>query len=199
MRGSSAARGWWVRRRPSRLVPVLLAGAAACAGNPAPSGWLAPAREAREDPYGAWVVLSREPAPQVAGELLAVERDSIYVLTPAGEVVAVSPFGVRRATVAFYDAQWGGLAAWTILGALSTASNGYFLVLTFPLWTVGGSLITGGQSRAPLRTLRRGDAWEAVRRYARFPQGLPPGLPRRLPPKPPRWHPERPPGVSGSA
>ncbi len=169
------------------LASVLAGGTLACAQNPAPSGWLAPARAAQADPYGAWIVVSRPGGgPDVGGEFLAVQRDSVFVLLADGEVRTVPLDSVLHALIAFYDAQWGGLAAWVMLGSLSTISNGAFLVFTFPLWIIGGSLATAGQSRAPLRRVDRAPTWDAVRMYARFPGGLPANLPRTLPPKPRR-------------
>jgi hypothetical protein len=165
------------------LIALAAWAACGCAGNPAPRGWLAPAREAQAEPFGAWIVLSHTRAQDLGGEFLAVDRDSVYLLSRAGEVLAFSVAGVREAKIAFYDAQWGALAAWTTVGALSTISNGAFLIFTFPLWTIGGPLITGGQSRAPIKTVDTAASWEAVRMYARFPAGLPENLPRKLPPK----------------
>jgi hypothetical protein len=169
------------------LASVLAGGTLACAQNPAPRGWLVPAREAQADPYGAWIVVSRlGGGPDVGGEFLAVQRDSVFVLLADGEVRTVPLDSVLHARIVFYDAQWGGLAIWTTLGSLSTISNGAFLVFTFPLWVIGGSLATAGQSHAPLHRVDRAGDLGLFRMYARFPGGLPANLPRTLPPKPRR-------------
>lgn len=157
----------------------------ACATNPAPRGWLAPAQEAQADPYGAWIVVSQSGGSS-SGEFLAVDRDSVFILAMNSQVVAVSRTRVVQADVWFYDAKWGGLAGWTALGAVSTISNGYLLILTLPAWTIGGTIATAAHSRAPRRRVVRPDGWEVVRQHARFPAGLPPGLPRTLRTKPPR-------------
>jgi hypothetical protein len=120
----------------------------------------------------------------VSGEFLAVERDSVFVLSPDSTVRTVPLDSVRHAKVAFYDAQWNQLAVWTILGSLSTISNGIVLVLTFPLWAVGGSIATAVQSRDAVRQVDNSLTFDAVRMYARFPGGLPENLPRTLPPTP---------------
>ena len=172
---------WW------RLAPVLASGAIACGRNPAPRGWLAPALEEQADPYGAWIVLSKLGSTfEVGGELLAIERDSVFVLPPDGTVRTVPRDSVRRAQIAFYDAQWDQLVAWTGVGAVSTLSNGVLLVFTLPLWAVGGSIATSMQSNHAIRRVDSASAWDAVRMYARFPGGLPENLPRILPPKAPR-------------
>ncbi len=164
---------------------------AACASNPAPRGWLAPATEATKDPYGAWVSIEHQAASkQVAlgGELIAVGRDSVFVLTPDGRFHAIAQADALRATVAYYDSQYGDLSKWTIAGSLSTVSHGFLLLASFPFWNLVGWTTTGAQSRAPLAHVREPrHAWSEVARYARFPQGLPAEmnrnalLPKQLP------------------
>jgi hypothetical protein len=160
----------------------------ACAGNPAPRGWLAPAQDALSDPYGAWVELELPSAGKQVpsgGELIAVAFDSVFVLTTDGEFHALARADVTRARVAYYSSQHGQLAAWTIIGSVATLSHGFFLVFSFPVWAIGGSVTTGGQSRAPLADVGENKhSWDAVTKYARFPQGLPSELDRgRLWPK----------------
>lgn len=168
------------------VASALACSALGCVQSPAPDGWLSPARQAQADPYGAWIVISRVGGgPVESGEFLAVDRDSVFVLSSTGEVRTVLRDSVLRAQIWFYDAEWGRLAAWTTVGSLSTISNGFVLILTLPAWIIGGSLATGSQSRAPLRQVDRADAWDAVRMYARFPAGLPANLPRTLAPKSP--------------
>lgn len=163
-----------------------------CVGNPAPAGWLAPATEMQADPYGAWIVVETRGRTSQQGEFLAVDRDTVYLLVSDGQVQAFPVYGIHRARIAYYDSQWGGLAAWTGLGALSTLSNGWFAGLTFPLWVIAGPITTGGQSRNPIETVERGESWTDVRRYARYPQGVPDEMPRRMDPKPERFRPRQP-------
>ena len=167
----------------------LVLGFAACTSNPAPKGWLAPAPEAVSDPFGAWVRIELAPAGNqtpLGGELIAVAVDSVFVLTPDARFHAIAQADVTWARVAHYDSQFGQLGTWTMLGSVTTLSHGWFLSLSLPVWTIWGSLTTGAQSRAPLEDVREGkNSWEAVGKYARFPQGLPPDVDRgRLQPKP---------------
>jgi hypothetical protein len=75
----------------------------------------------------------------------------------------------------FFHAARSGYATWTALGVMSTFSHGVFLVLTAPVWAGVGAYATSVYTRAPLvMTL----SVEALRPYARFPQGIPPGLDR---------------------
>ncbi len=170
------------RRGCGLLLALALVG---CASSPAPRGWLSPALEAQSDPYGAWIVVSRFGAEaSVAGEFLAVDRDSVFVLTPDSVIHRIPADSVRVADLAFYDARWGSLAAWTGIGAASTISNGFVLLLTLPTWVIGGSIATSLHSLDPLRRVERTGDWDAVRQFARFPRGMPADLPAVLPPKP---------------
>jgi hypothetical protein len=192
-----------MRTRASRTCLAALAlatGVGACARNPAPRRWLAPAREAQADPYGAWIVVRGEAiaadgradaraksVPVLAsGELLAVGEDSVFVLSAEGRVEAVARTEARTATIAWYDGQSGLTARWAAIGALSTLSHGFGLILSGPIWILTGTIAAGADSRAPLVTVKYRTEWVEARAYARFPAGLPSGLPRVLPVKPRR-------------
>ena len=163
---------------------TLVAGMAACAQNPAPIGWLSPAVAAQKDPYGAWIVVTTSDTSGESGEFLAVDKDSVFVLSLDSIVRAVPRASVREAKVAFYQAQLGSVILWSVLGTLSTVSNGVLLVFTAPTWIIGGTVASASESHAPIRTVARPEDWETVRMYARFPMGMPENLPRRLPTKP---------------
>ena len=167
------------------LVCCAVWGGAGCARNPAPAHWLPTADAAQYSAFGGWIVLeyaATNASLLPGGELIAVGRDSVFVLPPAGTVTAIPKAAIQRATVAAFDAQWGRLAVWTLVGSLSTLSHGVGLLISLPVWVIGGSLATASASRAPLLDA---EAWRDVQKFARFPQGLPPGLDRaRLRPKP---------------
>lgn len=168
------------------LVMALACSALACAHNPAPHNWLGPAEAEEADPYGAWIVISRigGDTSDVSGEFLGVDRDSVFVLTQDSLVRAVPTDSVRTAQIAFYDSQYGEVVAWSLLGSLSTLSNGAYLLFTFPMWAIDGMIASTNQSLAPIREVDDAAGWDAVRMYARFPGGIPDNLPRTLPPKP---------------
>ena len=178
----------------SRLLasaPVVVGALVLACAPYAPAGWLPTPEEARSDAYGGWARLEYRTgnAGAVAqGELLAVAPDSVFVLG-AGGFTALATARVTGVLVETYDPRAGGLSAWLLLGTLSTASNGFYLVLSAPLWLVLGGIGVGSavgaarvSSAAPTPA-----RWEALRAFARFPQGLPPGLDRTgLKPKTPR-------------
>jgi hypothetical protein len=163
---------------------------AACVSNPAPSGWLPPAEVAATDAFGGWITVDTAAQAQrgwfagsatrrteIAGELIAVHADSVFLLADS-TLVSLPRAQVRRATLFAYDAQWGGLATWGFLGTLSAISNGLYFLLTGPTWIITSSIAAGSRSRAPMVSLSDQGGWERLRLYARFPQGLPEGLDR---------------------
>lgn len=112
------------------------------------------------------------------GELIAVGTDTVFLLSAEG-LIAIPMRAITRATLTAYDAQWGGLAAWSTFGTVSTLSHGYGLIVSAPVWILTGSIATASASRAPRRQYRSGaEVWREFRKFARFPQGLPPGVPR---------------------
>jgi hypothetical protein len=187
MRASSR---WWRRGGAGRraiALGVLTAGSVACVQNPAPHGWLSPAREMQADQYGAWIVVETHRTERaLRGEFLGVARDSVFVLLERGAVETVPIADVKRARIAYFDARWHGLLAYTGALAVATLSNGYGMLLTLPTTLVVGSIATASQSRAPIVDVEKPSAFEGVIKYARFPAGIPDPLPRALPPRPTR-------------
>ena len=155
---------------------------AACVSNPAPEGWLSPADVAATEAWGGWVVVDtsqggRGAPAEVSGELIAVSPDSVFVM-PESTLLALPRARVSSATLFAYDARWGRLAGWGTAGTFLALSNGGFWILTGPLWIIAASASSASQSRAPRVQSSDPGGWEQMRDYARFPQGLPPGLDR---------------------
>ena len=170
----------WRRRANVPVTAAVCALAVACANNPAPSGWLPSAQEAPEEPYGAWVQLRKIDRTELGGEFIAIHGDTLFVLSERSGLVALHRGQMDQARLAYYSSNWGLMAGWTTLGSLATISNGAFAVITLPMWLIGGTLATSLESRAPLEGVRRWTQWYELRKYARFPQGIPDGLDRRL-------------------
>jgi hypothetical protein len=162
--------------RRARVAPLLFV--AACAGNPAPGGFLPSPQEAVRDLYGGWIEVTVPAGKRdstIAGELIAAGADTVWILPDEGRVTAVATSTVNHARLAVYGSGAGAIAGYTALGIVATLSNGAFLLLTAPTWLITGSVAAASESRAPLR-----DApplmWGDLAAYARFPQGLPPGI-----------------------
>lgn len=156
---------------------------AGCASNPeTPSGWLADRDEVGEDAYGGWVVGFGRAVGRYGGELIAVEPDTIHVLTDRGMVSLER--SVTRGTLVKYDPGSGRLVLWSAIGAAATLSHGYFLLFTAPAWALVGTLSVRAENEASRIEIPPG-TWDDARLHARFPQGLPAGVVRAtLRPKP---------------
>jgi hypothetical protein len=172
-----------MRVRSAGLVGILfMAGllAGGCASSTAPNGWLPSAIDAGTRVRGGWATVSTgrdERRPAAEGELIAVEPDTLFVLS-GGTLVGVPRAAILRATVTGYYNDWKDMRAWTALGSISTFSHGGFLILSLPAWILVGSIATAGASREPQMVYPE-TKWEKLPHYARFPQGLPAALDRR--------------------
>jgi len=173
----------------ARLTPVLSAVAgvltAACVSNPAPHGWLSPAEQAQRDPYGAWIQVTYttpldSARAQVAGELIAVDPDTVFVLTPEDALVPVPIERALHGRLGYYDSQSWATGSWAVLGTLSTLSHGIVLIVSAPVWILSGTIATADQSRRPVQTVHGSvhSSWRGLGMYARFPLGMPEGLDR---------------------
>jgi len=176
------------------LIACACTGAAGCSRVSVPGGFLQAADEQQRDPYGAWIEV--QPAaidsaaarahdrraarakglPPVRGEFLAA-GDSIFVLTADG-LVGIDAATVLRADVVAFDSHSRAVAAWMAAGALSSLSHGVIGVVSIPGWLLIGGIAATAQYEAAAFHYPA-DAWGELRRFARFPQGLPPAVDRR--------------------
>jgi hypothetical protein len=143
-------------------------------------GWLPHAQRAEQESYGAWIEVhywtgeNGGSFDEMHGEFIGL-RDGIVFILAADTVHPLGKGRIRRAKLTAYDAGQNILAAWTVLGSLSSASHGWAAVLSFPLWIITGSLATAGQSHAAQMKFPV-DGWDELSHYARFPQGVPEGV-----------------------
>jgi hypothetical protein len=110
----------------------------------------------------------------MAGELIAVTQDSVWILR-SSEAVVLPTAQIVEGKLTGYDSRHGEVAAATAGGALLTVSNGAFLLLTGPMWLIGGSIAAGSQSRVAMDDVPPA-AWVDLAEFARFPQGMPPEM-----------------------
>ena len=157
-------------------------GLCSCAGSTAPRGYLVKAETEQTDAFGGWLELEflDKRRDDVHGELIAVQPDSVFVLVgepSSARFVGIPAREIRKIKVRGYDPQYSRYAGWAVAGALSTVSHGFFLALTFPTWVIVGTASASVQSGSA--DLHYPDIpIEQLRAHARFPDGLPKGLPR---------------------
>jgi hypothetical protein len=149
----------------------------ACARHSAPPDFLPNKVEVQEQSFGGWVDLvlrSEQEDRSVAGELIAATADSLWVMS-GSTVVVVPVTSVASGQLAGYDSESGQVVGAVALGAISTISNGFFLVFTAPMWLIGGSIAANSQGKVGLEDLPPMQ-WAELARFARFPQGIPASL-----------------------
>ncbi len=154
-----------------------------CATTTAPLEWLPEPTAVQSTAFGGWVSVkytSESSKKNVHGELLAVHRDELFVLTK-DSLVIIPKSHILKAKLTAYDANAEYLAGLSLLGCISTGSHGLFLLISAPAWLISGTIITGYRSYEPqvYYSKRYPVSWDEFRKYARFPQGFPQGLERR--------------------
>lgn len=177
--------------RPSKAIRftalvlcALMVFAACTASNSAPKRWRTTTKSAQTSPYGAWVSLDVGSGQRMEGELIAVEDGRLW-LASGGELVPVPEENVRKAKVVAYTASNNGLIGWTTFGTLSTLSHGFVLVLSAPIWMLYGGVVSRTHSSSGYHEYGEvSDERDNLRRWARFPQGLPDRFRQPVAPKP---------------
>jgi hypothetical protein len=155
---------------------ALLAAVAGCYQSSAPPGWLPSPVDAQRDAFGLWISVRGQPktAPLAQGELIAVDADTVHVLAD-GRLVSLARATLCCAELTAYRMDLSELQLWSVLGMVSTASHGFVLILTAPIWILAGTSATSAASYAP-RIVSTDPV--ILQPFARFPQGIPPGLDR---------------------
>jgi len=133
---------------------------------------------AQRSSRGGWILIEAVASsgarstgrPLAEGELIAIDETAFHVLTTAG-LQSVPRASAHRITLVGYGTPVGALDVWAVAGGISTLSHGGFLLITAPMWTIGGIVETRKEKGAGM--LHDDDL---ARRFARFPQGLPPGF-----------------------
>jgi len=169
-----------VRKKALVFIPfLLLVFLTGCASTTAPGDWLPTAQEAQMEAYGSWIYVEYATGSssfdKVDGELIAIGDDTVFILSSTDQLVSIPLDKIESAKLTTYDAKHGVLGLWTLGGSLSTASHGIVLIISLPVWILSGSITTAAQSYAPIEKFPI-KSWDDLRKYARFPQGLPDGL-----------------------
>lgn len=163
---------------------------AGCATSNAPDNWLPDADGVEKNAFGGWITIettgidSLQEKQQIKmGELIALDSNKIYIMKdsllsiPKNEIISVK-LEIRARHTAY--------GAWATFGTLSTISNGYFLIFTFPLWLMTDIAALSGEAKSDNYVMENPDEnyWKEISKFARFPQGLLKGIHRsKLRPK----------------
>jgi hypothetical protein len=164
-------------------VAIVIAG---CVHNPDPRG--RNLEEVQRRGRGGWIVVTMADGAVVEGELISVERTAVRVLT-VDRLHSLAPAAIRRASLYTYESE-GGFGGWGLLGTVSTISHGLFLILSAPVWVLTSG-ITASVESSHVELEPPDDSWAELATWARFPQGMPPGIGEdgliRMPGRPPGW------------
>jgi len=160
------------------LCAAILAQIISCAASDAPSDMLPDPANHHSLTYGGWITVYRigeQAGAKIDGELIAVDSTNLYLLTQFAEFITVPLMDIEEARLTAYDIKAGQLGAWVAVGLLSTLTHGLALIGSAPAWILLGALPVVGQSFVPRHRYPE-ESWESIRQFARFPQGLPPGM-----------------------
>lgn len=146
----------------------------------APKKWLPTPEQALYDTYGGWIMAEYKTGidsrAKASGELITCDNGNLYILTNMG-VVIIPDADVVSASFFMYRNYGGELMVWTLGGTLSTLSHGYSFLISAPLWFIAGTITAANESRNGVLVLQgRPFSYTEIRKYARFPQGLPEGI-----------------------
>lgn len=144
------------------------------AGCKAPA-YLPEAEEIGVHEFGSFVTIDLTEGGTIEGELIAVEDEVFMVLSKEGEkkLHSVPVAGMKGFKLMYAQPKNYG---WTIpVSALATISHGVLAVFTAPVNIIVTSVVTARGAKA--FTYNDGNiSTEDLKMFARFPQGLPPGI-----------------------
>ncbi len=161
----------------SRLLLTILAFLVlSCAATHAPRNWLEQPATLQNDAFGAWITVKTVDNQKLAGELIAVSNDSVFIADETLSVIAKAK--VKSARLVAYNSNAGSIAVFSCLSTLATPFvNGFFFIFTAPMWLIGGTVTSIIRSHDPIMEYPEHN-WEKLALFARYPQGLPLGITR---------------------
>lgn len=169
--------------KPTRLIMVFVAATATAAAAQPPTVPTA------VKGYRATVQTTGPSADKWAGEILAVEQDSLWLLQ-SGEVVGVPLVGVESIRIRQHGLGPGQALGWSLAGGIisgllltaacssveDTSGCGSVFVGAMVVWMTIGLISSATLHEATVK-LRPPLTDSYLRRYARYPQGRPANLP----------------------
>jgi len=144
----------------------------ACMQTPGPGGWVPTIEKAKYEVYGAWTVVNQRES-RNEGELIAAENSMIYLLTSEG-LIQIPVSEITSLTIVPYKENKTA-ALVSILGFVSTLSHGGWLIISAPIWLISGILNARTESASGILNRDTININE-LKKFARFPQGIPAGI-----------------------
>ncbi len=131
-----------------------------------------------KDAFGGWLYLEwrgfRAEEEVTQGEFIGISDTTCLILEHT-VVIRVPMDHISYASLRIHSNNYGAFFIWTALGAISSISNGPFLLITMPAWLIGGGIATSNEEKSGSFTKDYPDAlwWRKAANYSRFPQGIP--------------------------
>jgi hypothetical protein len=127
--------------------------------------------------YGSYIEITTVRGPNISGELIAVDDDSMIVLSESSanmrNAVSIAHPDIYGYKLRYAQPENHG---WTIpLYSLFTISHGWYLAFTFPINLITTIAVTAGGSSSYTYSDRNISRLK-LRQFARFPQGMPEGV-----------------------
>lgn len=162
--------------KPGMSLVLLIFLVLGCATTHAPRNWLQNPEDLQTDAFGAWITVKTVDNQELAGELIAISADSVFI---AGKTLTgIAKDSIKSARLVAYKSKATGMAVFSVVMTLATPFiNGLYFVFTAPMWFFGGAIAASIRSYEPVLDYP-GHDWEELALFARYPQGLPPGIER---------------------
>jgi hypothetical protein len=178
---------------PKRIKTILLLSGlifflSECSTVKIPANYRYSAQQLKREITGSWIHIKLDSKAvgdtekELSGELIAIQSDTIYVITLYG-FTGVHVSTVNEAVLYMFMNQPGMYATFTgllylpdIVAALVIGTPG-FLLLGIP-WVVTGGIVTIAEGSNHSNILKYPDfcTLGELKKFARFPQGMPPGI-----------------------
>lgn len=148
-----------------------------CMSVKAPDNWLPEPENISEDVYGAWITLRLDDTDDyyfLGGEFIGYEQKTVLLLNENG-LSKIAIEDIKEAIIDLYKRETSSLTWWTLGGCVASVTHGWFLIISMPVWLVSGIINSAIASHSGrFAEENPDDDWfEAVKRYSRFPGGIP--------------------------
>lgn len=151
-----------------------------CATTYAPHDWLPKTEDIQKEAYGGWMTLFVKPDSlknndkylQYNGEFISADTLNVYLL--ADSLYIVNKVDVISSLLELDRKNSTDYGLWTAGGCLLTITNGFYSIITAPIWLITGIPVSVGESvRDRYETDNPNEAyWNDIQKFARFPQGI---------------------------